>query len=252
MDHPAPRGAAGSSTVACCSVVELRQYTLRPGRREALIDLFGREFREGLEAAGMHVIGEFRDLDDPDRFVWMRGFRGMGVRAEALKAFYEESRTWQAHREQANATMIDSDDVLLLRPASTRSGFSVRTRPINKNVPSLVLATICYFDAPVDEDFVRFFETEMIPLLAETGARPLGYFQTEPAKNTYPKLPVRLGENVFVWLSSFAGPDAHRDHLDLLARTTKWTGSVTPELTKRLRSAPQQLRLEPTGKSRLR
>lgn len=252
MDHPAPRGAAGSSPVDCCSVVELRQYTLHPGGRAVLIDLFDREFRAGMEAAGMHIIGEFRDLDDPERFVWMRGFRGMEVRAEALKDFYEESRTWRAHREQANATMIDSDNVLLLRPAGSQSGFCARTRATNKNIPSLVLATIYHFGAPVDEDFVRFFESRMIPLLAETGARPLGYFHTEPAENTYPRLPVRLGENVFVWFASFTGPDAHQDHLDLIARTAKWTGSAPPELTKRLKSAPQQLRLEPTGTSRLR
>jgi NIPSNAP len=252
MDHPTPSGATGSSPVDCCSVIELRQYTLHPGGREVLIDLFDREFRAGMEAAGMHVIGEFRDLDDPDRFVWMRGFGGMEVRTEALKAFYEESRTWQAHREQANATMIDSDDVLLLRPVSSRSGFSSRTTATSEYIASLVVATIYYFDAPVDEDFVHFFESGMIPLLVETRARPLGYFQTEPAKNTYPKLPVRLGENVFVWFSSFAGPDAHQDHLDLMARTAKWTGSVSPELTKRLKSTPQQLRLEPTAASRLR
>jgi hypothetical protein len=252
MDHPAPRGFAGLSTIDCCSVVELRQYTLHPGGREVLIDLFDREFREGLEAAGMHVIGEFRDLDDPDRFVWMRGFRGMEARAASLKAFYEESRTWQTHREQANATMVDSDDVLLLRPAGPRPGFSGVETVIDQNAPSLIAAMIYHFDTPVDEGFVRFFESEVVPLLTQTGARPLGYFETEPADNTYPKLPVRAGENVFVWFSSFAGPQAHQDHIDLLAGSAEWTGRVLPELTKRLSVDPHPLRLVPTRKSRLR
>src|SRR5258708_4532773 len=56
------------------SVVELRQYTLRGGRREDLISLFEREFIESQEALGVRVLGIFRDLDDPDRFVWTRGF----------------------------------------------------------------------------------------------------------------------------------------------------------------------------------
>ena len=55
-------------------VVELRQYTLRPGQRDVLIGLFDREFVESQEAAGMAIVGQFRDLDDPDRFVWIRGF----------------------------------------------------------------------------------------------------------------------------------------------------------------------------------
>src|SRR5258706_15082702 len=69
-------------------IVELRQYTLYPHTRDVLINLFDREFVESQEAVGMRVIGQFRDLDDPDRFVWLRGFRDMPTRAEALNAFY--------------------------------------------------------------------------------------------------------------------------------------------------------------------
>ncbi|MGW1106048.1 NIPSNAP family protein [Streptomyces sp. NPDC002540] len=59
------------------AVIELRQYTLRPRRRDELIELFDREFVESQEDVGMSVLGQFRDLDDPDRFVWLRGFRDM-------------------------------------------------------------------------------------------------------------------------------------------------------------------------------
>ena len=58
-------------------VVELRQYTLRPGQRDVLIDLFDRELVESQEADGMAIVGQFRDLDDPDRFIWIRGFASM-------------------------------------------------------------------------------------------------------------------------------------------------------------------------------
>ena len=36
-----------------CAVVELRQYTLHPGQRDVLIELFERAFIGPLEAAGM-------------------------------------------------------------------------------------------------------------------------------------------------------------------------------------------------------
>ena len=71
----------------CCPIVELRQYTLHPGKRDVLIDLFDREFVESQEALGMKVIGQFRDLDNTNRFVWLRGFRDMPSRAQALKIF---------------------------------------------------------------------------------------------------------------------------------------------------------------------
>ena len=50
-------------------VIELRQYTLRPNKRDALIDLFDRELVEPQEAVGMTVLGQFRDLDHPDLFL---------------------------------------------------------------------------------------------------------------------------------------------------------------------------------------
>jgi len=107
-------------------VVEFRQYTLHPGKRDILIELFYREFVESQEAVGMRVIGQFRDLDDPNRFVWLIGFRDMPLRAQALKEFYG-GPVWKEHREAANATMVDSDNVLLLRPALPTSGFSVNS-----------------------------------------------------------------------------------------------------------------------------
>ena len=71
-------------------VVELRQYTLHPGKRDVLIDLFDREFIESQEELGMTVIGQFRDVDDADRFVWLRGFHDMASRAQGLAAFYAD------------------------------------------------------------------------------------------------------------------------------------------------------------------
>ncbi len=105
-------------------VIELRQYTLRPGRRDELIELFDREFVETQEETGMVVLGQFRDLDDPNRFVWLRGFRDMTARHHALTAFYG-GPVWAEHGPRANATMIDSDDVLLLRPLSAGTGVTV-------------------------------------------------------------------------------------------------------------------------------
>src|SRR5258708_24144860 len=45
------------------TVIELRQYTLRGGRREELINLFEREFIQSQETIGAHVLGIFR-LDE--------------------------------------------------------------------------------------------------------------------------------------------------------------------------------------------
>ena len=95
--------------------MELRRYARRPGQRETLVELLDREFVVTQEAVGMEILGQFRDLDDPDSFVWLRGFSDMRTRKRGLEAFYG-GPVWKAHAASANATMIDVDNVLLLRP----------------------------------------------------------------------------------------------------------------------------------------
>src|SRR3954451_8369173 len=119
----APAGAATPALQGSFPLVELRQYTLHEGQRDVLINLFEREFIESQEALGMKVLGTFTDLDRPDRFVWLRGFKDMDSRLAGETSFYG-GPVWQAHRGEANATMIDSDNVLLLR-APTGPGFRI-------------------------------------------------------------------------------------------------------------------------------
>jgi NIPSNAP protein len=156
-------------------VFELRQYTLHRGRRDDLISLFEREFMESQEAAGMNLPGQFRDLDDPDRFVWFRSFPDMDSRRESLTQFYS-GPSWKAHRDEANATMIDWNDVLLLRLADPSVPFPSR------------------LDAPI-------LHVTIYDLDGLTAGVPPPLLQTEHAENTYPALPVRSGENVGVTFS---------------------------------------------------
>jgi NIPSNAP len=66
-------------------IVDLRQYTLHPGTRDDFIRLFDGQFVETQEVCGMRLIGQFRDLGDPNRFVWMRGFADMPSRSCVLR-----------------------------------------------------------------------------------------------------------------------------------------------------------------------
>jgi hypothetical protein len=182
-------------------VVELRRYTLRPGRREDLIALFEREFIETQEACGMLPIGQYRNLDDPDEFVWFRGFMNMASRRRALEAFYLHSDAWRAHRDAANDTMIDSDNVLLLRPVSAAHGFDLlglQRAPMGAAPQdrSLVGVAVFMLTAPLDGETLHRFETETFSKL-ERHAYRVALLETEPAKNDF-RLPVREGEWAFV------------------------------------------------------
>jgi hypothetical protein len=114
------------------------------------------------------------------------------------------------------------------------------------------VATIYYLDTPADEEFIGFFSDRVAPLMAETAAPPLASFQTDNAENTFPRLPVRTGEKVFVWFSLFADPHRHREHTERLAQSAEWNEKVLPELSARLSAPAQYLALAPTARSQLR
>jgi hypothetical protein len=189
-------------------VVELRQYELRPRQRDVLIELFERELIEPQKQAGMDVIGQFSDRADPDRFVWLRGFADLRARRNALAAFYE-GPSWEAHRDAANATMLDSDNVLLLRPARADAAFRLDERPLAGG-ESVVAATIAYLEPESADEAaaVDAFESTIAPEVAAVGGAVLGYFVTEPAANDYPRLPVREGVRVVAWFAGFGDASA--------------------------------------------
>jgi hypothetical protein len=232
-------------------VVELRQYTLHAGRRDELITLFEREFIEPQEALGLHVIGQFRDLDKPDRFVWLRGFSAMARRAPALAAFYG-GPVWRAHRDAANATMIDSDNVLLLRPAWAGAGIDMRGRTraaTASHAPAagLLDATLLHLREPASPELLRYCRDAMAPVLARGGARVLGWYVTEPAPNNFPRLPVREGETVLAGFALFDDAAA----FETFTRSGAWQRDVQPTLARWLVRPAENLRLAPTTRSAL-
>jgi NIPSNAP len=236
-----------------CKIVELRQYTLHPGRRDELIELFDREFVEPQEAVGMQVIGQFRDVDNPDRFVWLRGFPDMVDRAAALSAFYD-GPIWATHREQANATMIDFDDVLLLRPTSDgaiSTGLPGRAAiDVTGDGPGLITATIHPLAPDGVADADSTFTRLVSPVLADLEVRVVGSYVTIATHNNFPALPVREHDTVLVWFAAYTSAD-DLQRATALRLDPHWKNDIEPVLAERQVGPTQLLRLRPTSRSRL-
>jgi hypothetical protein len=241
----------------CCRILELRRYLLRPGQRERMIDLFDRRFVESQEELGIRVVGQFRVREQPDCFFWIRGFPDMPSRARSLEAFYGESPAWRQNKEAANATMIDFSNVLLLRPAGRSPGFVLdpaeRPGPEAADADGGVVITEIYPSVrAVDDEFLSGFEAEVVPVLQRSGVVPLGHFITEPAVNTFPRLPVREGENFFVWFGSFPDRAAWLGASNSLRAQEAWNRLVVPLFAAAGLEEPEVLELEPTRRSLLR
>src|SRR4051812_48777675 len=179
-------------------IVELRQYTLVPGMRDVLVEVFDREFVESQEALGMRILGTFRDLDREDRFVWLRAFEDMASRLEGLTAFYS-GPVWKEHGPVANTTMVSVDDMLLLHP-----------------VTELTLPTSRDVSTERSELVITVHDRKLLP-----GLDPgLGLLETDTSVNDFPALPVRDDVDVAVRLGRSA-PSAAAQQVLRLAPTPR-------------------------------
>ncbi|MGW4946464.1 NIPSNAP family protein [Actinoplanes sp. NPDC004185] len=240
-----------SNTVAAdlagCDIVEMRRYTLRPGTFDELQEVFQRWLVDGQERSGMRLGGQFRDRDDPDRFVWFRGFTSMAQRHAALEDFYL-GPVWQEHRDVANATMIDSDDVLLLRPTEPahRPGPAVTAgAPGPTAGPAWVIALA--WSLPAGSDLEPALTSHGHEVLQRALGVPVAMWRTEPSANTFPRLPVRDGDHV-VALAAFGDREQWSQAEKRLGADAEWQ-----RLGERLGNAgvtAELMRLEPTATSR--
>lgn len=242
---------ANSTATDTCTVIELRQYTLHPGKRDVLIDVFEHELVESQEVLGMRLLGQFRDLDNPDTFVWMRGFEDMPSRLAGLTSFYT-GPVWMANRNTANDTMIDSDNVLMLKPAWAGSGLAHRPlsrAPVGTQIhpPGLVDISVFSLKAPADHDLLAFCKQDMTRVLESAGARDIAWYVTEDAPNNFPRLPVRTGEHVLVGVAVFRDVQ----HYAAFIRSGKWEWLIAPTLEPLLSGKTQSMRLTPTPRSTL-
>ena len=231
-------------------VLELRRYTLHPGRRDKLIDLFDTYFIEPQEAQGMVVIGQFRDEDAPDRFVWLRGFADMATRAAALAGFYD-GPVWRQHRDRANATMVDSDDVLLLRPAWPGAGLPLAglrraAGPVRMAPPQQVMVSVFPLREAATPELLALCRERLAPRLRHAGVVSAGWYVSELADNTFARLPVRRDVQVLVRVVVWPGVAGAAEPLA--------PASLQPmdePLQPWLAAPPQHHRLLPTARSAL-
>ncbi|MEW2911862.1 NIPSNAP family protein [Leisingera sp. JC11] len=100
-------------------ILEIRRYTLHPGKREEFIRFFEAVNRPALKAAGMLVFGPMRDTEDPDKVHWIRAFQNMEERERIKEAFYG-SPVWAEEVEPTVMPLIAHFEASVV---STTEGF---------------------------------------------------------------------------------------------------------------------------------
>jgi hypothetical protein len=93
-------------------IVEVRSYRIKPGRRGEFIRFFESRAVPALRALGMKVYGPLLDLENPNKFAWLRGFPSLEERDRMKEAFYGGA-LWKNELEAIAMPMIESYDVIL-------------------------------------------------------------------------------------------------------------------------------------------
>jgi hypothetical protein len=93
-------------------IVEVRAYRIKPGRRDEFIKFFETRSIPAQRSFGMQIIGPLLDVENPNKFVFLRSFPSLEERDRMKTAFYEGD-LWKNELEAIAMPMIESYDVIL-------------------------------------------------------------------------------------------------------------------------------------------
>ena len=102
-------------------IVEVRTYRITPGKREEFIEFFEQRSVPALQSHGMKIVGPFADLENPNKFMFIRAFQSMEDLHRMKEEFYE-GKLWKEELEGIAMPMLESYDVML---CETTPGFVV-------------------------------------------------------------------------------------------------------------------------------
>lgn len=98
-------------------IVEVRSYRIKPGHRAEFIELFEKRAIPALRSYGMQVLGPLLDVENPNKFVWLRSFPSLEERERMRNDFYGGD-LWKNELEAIAMPMLDSYDVILCETSS--------------------------------------------------------------------------------------------------------------------------------------
>jgi hypothetical protein len=231
-------------------VVELRRYEINAGGRERCARCFDGYFPEAFQQLGAIAFGQFLERKNPTRFTWLRGFPSYDARAEMNTDMYS-GLIWKEHARRMNDLIVDSDNVLLLRPLAPGRGLPVLPAVdvgTDARAPAgVVVLQIFAATTGRVEELARSLE-ELFAAYRSAGLHEAAVLATYDVANNYPRLPVRTDGPYLVWVGVAKDDSVVGARLASLAERAAQSANATGLL----RDAPELVLLDPTPRSRLR
>ncbi len=230
-------------------VVELRRYVIKPGERENFANSFESYFPESFEQLGAIAVGDSLERKNQSNFLWIRGFHNMDDRAKINALFYY-GPLWKEHKATLNSLMIDSDNVLLLKPVDPERPIRMlpAVDPVREKDGAHGLGIVQIFQVKKDrvEEFVAVARTAF-QAYTEAGAQEVGFLETLDAANNFPQLPIRTDGPYVVWIGMVRDEEQLKSFAGLAEQTAKKL-----EQKGDLRGETETVVVDPGKRSRMR
>jgi len=203
-----PKAVAADDSVGYSNYLEFRVYPMQDGQRNKMLSYFEKHYLESQEAFNMRIWGQFSDLEVDTNFVWMRGYRAMDERKEALRGFYTGDVWRETSPQLGEMFAANPTHIHLLEPISPGSGLDDKFDRSGAIRGRGVVVAQMFRVGKGYALLVRQLREQVIPAFEERGAVALGLFRSSDEPNNVPMLPVIEDEPLVVWLASFATRDA--------------------------------------------
>jgi len=251
-----------AAAAECCDALELHRYELPEVRVRTMSELFDQEntATRGLGGGSMgneyfiglmENIALLRDIDRPNIYIWLRGFRTLDEMQ--VRGFYDQS-LWARHTDVLARAEIASGDATILAPSPITSAFLLGARgtsPIRGEKAELLVATVYTVPSTMTPGFENFFQFAIVPRVFAAGGRPVASFATKSSLSAIPGFRSVVnprasdGDRNFVWFARFADAAAYAQYQTKLARDQEWKDNVEPKLKTLTSGPPEVWRLVP-------
>jgi NIPSNAP len=199
------RALSSNDSAELIGVLELRNYVLKPGRREAFTRLFEEDLIQPQEALHGYPLGQYRVKGNEDNFCWFRGFTSMKSRSSFLPSFYF-GPVWKQYRTAANAMIVNNDNVYLLRPLVLQQDSLVPVKGIDRALlyPGNKMAVVDFYISNTKLDqLLKTFSRSYLAILDKCGIHSYSLWVSELEENDFPRLPVFQDKNLLVAITFY-------------------------------------------------
>ena len=187
-------------------VIELRNYVIKPGRRDEFIELFEENFTQSQNILGGYTLGQYRIKDADDHFFWIRGFKDMSARKKFLNDFYYGSPAWKQHKSEANSLLVNNDNVHLLKPLNLRGSSNDSEYSFNSNwfgqVKGIAVVDFYISNTKLGK-LLEFVKKKYVAILDSSKIEVTSFWTSEMTPNDFPALPVFQDKNLLVQITFY-------------------------------------------------